>query len=126
MRSIPVSAYAKAFLEVTEADPKDPQSLVKNLIAVIERNGDWPRREAIVTAVEKMWRAKHDRSLVTIESARKLTESQRGAITKDFPKSFDIKEVQNPELLAGVRMTLNDELERDGSLAHLMNQLFKT
>jgi len=137
MRTIPVSAYAHAFIKaVADAPTHETAPAIRRFIELIRKRGDWPRREQIMKACETTWRAEHHRPLLTIESARPLTAEHRAALTRHAfadrsgdvkhtePYAKDIEERVNTELVAGVRLTLGDR-ELDGSLAHLLHRLFQ-
>jgi hypothetical protein len=64
------------------------------------------------------------KQLIFAGSARGLKEHQKEIIKKSFTKQVDYEEKVNPDLLAGVRFTLNGEMQYDGSLAHMMSELF--
>ena len=72
---------------------------------------------------KKMIREKEDRRSVVIETARLL--SARGLAEEILKPSDVVEEKIDPELIAGVRITINDELQFDGSLRRKLNELFK-
>ena len=129
MKKITAQAYAQAFLETSGHALSDQAKFLKRFIAVIKKNGDWSRAPQIMKAVETAWRRKHERPLVTIESARPLSREQLANLKKGLHDSgkmsaFDIEEKLRPELIAGVRLTIDDEQQLDASLQQLMKQVF--
>lgn len=117
-------SYARAFLEILDQDPKCGEKALQGLLRLIRKSGDWPRRHKIVEACEQAWRMKNDRPLVVIESARPLGEAGLAHLKKNFPGSYDFKEVIRPELIAGARVSINKEIEIDGSLSRVLKQIF--
>lgn len=94
------------------------------LLGLIRKQGDSPRLAKIVEACERTWRTKNNRPLVTIESARTLGQKERATLEAQFPKGHDFKEMITPELIAGVRMSVDGTREIDGSLAKILRQIF--
>ena len=136
MKTTPVSAYARAFLKAADGKPAhETGPAIRRFIELIRKRGDWPRRAQIVAAVEVAWRAEHHRPLLVVESARPLAPAHRTTIKRHAfadrsgdvkhaePYAKDVEERVNPELVAGVRLTVGDR-ELDGSLAHLLHKLF--
>jgi F0F1-type ATP synthase delta subunit len=61
---------------------------------------------------------------IVIESARPLSTEARKKITTPFGPKDRITESIRPELIAGVRITINGTQEYDGSLAYKVQKLF--
>jgi F0F1-type ATP synthase delta subunit len=116
--------YGEAFAQMFHGGTGKDEQLLANFMQAIRRNGDWSRRKAIIAACEQAVRKREGRTHVLIESARGLKEHQKEIIKKSFTKQVDYEEKVNPDLLAGVRFTLNGEMQYDGSLAHMMSELF--
>ncbi len=117
--------YARAFSELA-AGPlakTEETRLVKNFFEVIKKNNDIHQLKKIFEEAEKLLRMKAGRRKITIESARKV--NYIGAGLKNFLKPNDsIEEKINPELVAGIKITVNDEVQFDGSLERKMQKLF--
>jgi len=129
MKKIPAQAYAQAFLEESERAGHNTAKLLQRFTALIRKNGDWSRSPQILKAVETAWRRKHKRPLVVVESARPLSHKQLEEIKKGLHDSgrmsaFDIEEKLRPELVAGVRITIDEERQLDASLQQLMKEVF--
>lgn len=114
--------YAKALAAVAHGNlaPAKEREIVKNFLTLVRANGDGGKLPKIVEAAEKLLRAKTGRRRVVIESARPL-----GILLKKFSAGADaVEEKIDPALIAGVRITVNDELQYDGSLRHKLDTLF--
>ncbi len=117
--------YAKAFVEALgeHPSPEKERARIKNFIALLVKNGDIGRARKILESAKKMIREKEDRRSIVIETARLL--SARGLAEEILKPSDVVEEKIDPELIAGVRITINDELQFDGSLRRKLNELFK-
>ena len=126
MSKVPPNAYAKAFLETVKGkSEKDASRLIQNFIALIRRNGDWGKRKPIAEACAHLWRKANGRSLISIESARPLETAHRDMVEKTCgTKNTDYEEKVLPELIAGVRLTKDNEEQFDLSLRHVLRALF--
>ena len=116
--------YAEALAEAI-GEEKGADTLVKNFLALVQKNGDAGQLRKIVEEAAQRVRHAEGKRKVAIESARKLTPAQRKSV-EQFLKSGDIIEERiDPDLVAGLRIIINDEMQFDGSLRKKLNTLFK-
>ena len=114
----PVSIYARAFLE-TKPD-------LKKFLSVVAKNGDLPRIDKIVAAIEEQETHDHGGKVVNVEFAREMDEATIKKITKKF-KERDLVSIKvTPSLIAGTRITIDGEQELDGSFQRKINKLWHT
>lgn len=117
--------YAQAFTAAVGKPlaPEQEHAIIKNFLALIKKNGDSYNLKKIVAKAEKLLRAKTGKRKVIVETARpvKKLETLLRTITK---KSDIIEERVNPDIIAGVRVTVNDEEQFDGSLKRKLQKLF--
>lgn len=125
------NSYARALTSIWQENRhRSTDKLLGAWVALIKKQGDWPKRRQILMAAEKMIRAVDGRKLITIESARPLSPSQRKALESAWPKSADgqmgtdWEEKISPELLGGARINVNGETELDGSLTRILRKIF--
>ncbi|MBI5220641.1 MAG: hypothetical protein HY978_02280 [Candidatus Liptonbacteria bacterium] len=125
-KSLSSSTYGRTFTEFLRRYPKaESNRFLAAFVNLIHQNGDWPRRKRILRSCELRWRKTAGRPLLTIESARRLSPAQRQVVDKQFAHApADLEEVLRPELLAGVRLTQNDERQLDWTLAKLLRETF--
>ena len=86
---------------------------LQKFLRLLEKNGDTKKMKEIVALVEKMKYRK-----VVIETARTVKTNWR------FGKHDKIEEKISPELLAGVRITINGETQLDFSLKNKLDKIF--
>ena len=119
--------YAKALVEVL-GDVKGPvgardDEIAKNFIAIVRKNSDEAHLKKILEEASRFARGKSGVRKVTIASARELNNVQ-GRLVEQFVKPGDVVERRiNPGLIAGVKITLNDELQFDGSLKNKLDKV---
>jgi F0F1-type ATP synthase delta subunit len=119
------SLYAKALAQaVAEAKGKDLDVIEKNFLALVRRNGDEGSLRKIVEQAGRMIRKTDGIKKVTIRSARPLGAAQE-KLVNNLVHSGDVVEKEiDPELIAGVRIVMDDELQFDGSLKGKLDALF--
>ncbi|MBI4086274.1 MAG: F0F1 ATP synthase subunit delta [Candidatus Liptonbacteria bacterium] len=121
----PSKLYAQAFGELAAGDLNKTEEtrLVKNFFEVIEKNNDTHQLKKIFEETEKILRVKTGRRSVTIETAREVA-NLKTKFGHFLIKTDVVEEKINPELLAGVKITVNDETQFDGSLKRKIDKLF--
>jgi len=116
--------YAKA-LDRAMAGPKAEQGgIVRNFSALIRRNGDGARLGKILNEAARLSRRRGTAREVEVGSARPLGKSQESHIKK-FLKPGDVVTYGiDPDLVAGVKIVVNDEMQFDGSMKAKLDTLF--
>jgi F0F1-type ATP synthase delta subunit len=119
--------YAKALVEVLSdakhQGEKNGAALAKNFLALVRKNGDEGYLRKILEEASRFARGKSGTRKVMIESARALGSAQKKA-AEHFIKAGDVVEERiEPDLIAGIRITVNDEMQFDGSLKNKLNKM---
>ena len=116
--------YAKAFAEVAAALPAGQEkTVINNFIATIKKNGDMLHIDKIVYLAEKMFLEKNGRSVWTAETARPLKNLR--SMLKGVVENGDVLEEKiDKNIVAGIRLTRNDEAQFDASLKTKIESLF--
>jgi len=97
---------------------------VNNFLKLLVKNGDMKKAKEIITLTEKLYFQKLGKRKVTLETARKIKDDK---ITKGFLKSSDVvNEVIKEDLIAGMRIIINDEKQLDFSLKNILEETFKS
>lgn len=124
MRYTP-TAYAQAFAALAKdaRTAQEQKELVERFIACIKHNGDMAHRDAIIEKAADVLRTASGKRKVVLETARPIAGLQKKYAS--FLKSTDIVEEQiSPELVAGIRITVDDENQFDGTLLRKLKTLF--
>jgi F0F1-type ATP synthase delta subunit len=118
--------YALAFCEVI-GDVKNSADIdryIKNLLFLIKANRDQKKTKDIFFIVEKLIIKKTGGRKLLIESARPLSSANE-KIIKLLLRPADIVEKRiNSELIAGIKININDELLLDGSFSTKIKKIF--
>jgi F0F1-type ATP synthase delta subunit len=122
--------YAKALVEVLSdtkrTSGKDDAVIAKNFLALVRRNNDEAHLKKILEEAGRFARVHSGVRKVTVESARALGPAQRKAV-EHFIKPGDVVDERiDPELIAGIRIILNDEMQFDGSLKNKLNHVLSS
>ena len=119
--------YAKAFAEAAEGarTAKKQAMFAKRFVEIVIKNGDGHQLKKIAAYAEKLMREKTGKRKIVVENARSLKQPP-AKLFKDFLFRSDIVESKiNPQLIAGIKITINDERQFDGSLKRKLDKLFR-
>jgi F0F1-type ATP synthase delta subunit len=119
--------YAKAFAKTARAAhaAEKQEALAKRLVEIVVKNGDGHQLKKIAAYAEKIIREETGKRKVVVESARPLKQPL-AKLLKNFAHHSDIIESKiDPYLVAGIKITVNDEEQLDGSLKRKLDKLFR-
>jgi len=110
-----IRQYAAAFFAAYQdkAEPEQKE-VVRNFLSILRKNKDWVKLGQILHEVEKLYYRKTGLKKVEIETAS-FMETLRQDIENILGKNIFIKEKVNPEVLAGVKILINDEILIDAT-----------
>jgi len=130
MKNNKVKLYAQALAEVILADEKtrgrraSTDSVAGNFVRILEKDGQMRKVKEILNLAEDFLLAKQGKSKITIETARKMTASQK-KIAHGFAHKGDvISEKINPELIAGIKIIVNNSKQFDASMQRKLQNIF--
>jgi F0F1-type ATP synthase delta subunit len=123
----PPQIYAKAFWEAAKnlRSAEKQTALIKKLIEIAVKNGDGPHLQKIAASAEKIMRAETGKQKIIAESARPLKERLTELAKLIAGPGEVIEEKINPELVAGIKITVNEERQFDWSLKRKLDKLFR-
>jgi len=119
-----VKDYAKSLAGLLSEEKISDKKLAAGLIKLLERQGDLNKAKEIIKQTEFLMAKIQGKKSVVFETARKITESQRKSLAKFTEKGDIVQEKINPELIAGVRITVDDEKQFDQTMLKKINNLF--
>ncbi|MEK7174611.1 MAG: F0F1 ATP synthase subunit delta [Patescibacteria group bacterium] len=119
--------YAKAFAAlVAEAkSDKERETLIKNLAALLQKNGDASSAPKVVILAERFIRKSLGGREWIVETARALPESEKKLLRALAGSKDVVREVMNPALVAGTRITIDETEELDASLRRKLDLMFE-
>jgi F0F1-type ATP synthase delta subunit len=119
-----IKSYAKALAEVINSGKVDDKKIVSNFTKFLISSGYISKAKEILDLAEDFILAKNKNRRITIETARKATINQKKMLER-FVKSGDVvKEKVNPELIAGVKIIINDSKQFDSSLQSKLQNIY--
>ena len=120
-----VKLYAKALAEILakETTPVQEKKIIDNFSKLLIKNGQEKKAKEILNLAEDFLLAKQGKRKIILETARKMTASQK-KMMHDFVKDGDIiKERINPEIIAGIKIIINNSKQFDNSMLNKINNL---
>jgi F0F1-type ATP synthase delta subunit len=117
--------YAIALMEVLAESKTDEKKTSQGFIKLLERQGDLSKAKEIIEITEFLLAKKNGKKSVIFETARRLSENQKNTLLKSTEKGDIVKEKINPELIAGVKIIVDNEKQLDQTMFKKINNLFK-
>lgn len=118
-------AAAKALAAVAAGplSPEKEREIIKNFASIVTTRasrGHWPK---FIAAAEKALREKEGLRKVSVTYARS-SESLQGEVKKFLKPSDVLEEKIDPNMVAGLKIMVDDNHQYDGSLLARLNKLF--
>jgi F0F1-type ATP synthase delta subunit len=120
--------YAKAFIgALTEAKAGESERAMGERFLTLVRNyGDEASLPKILGEADRLMRARNGTRRLVVESARGLDTKAKALIAALAHAGDAIEEKQDPALIAGIKITANDEMQFDASLRKKLDTVFGT
>lgn len=118
--------YALAFYEAISSAKNSAEAdrCIKNFLILVKNNRNQKKIKDILFIIEKLIIKKEGGRKLLIESARPLSRANE-KIIQSLLKPTDIVEKKiNSDLIAGIKININDELLLDGSFATKIKKMF--
>jgi len=117
-----VNNYVGAFIGASKKTSYEEAA--DGLIKLLKKTGDIKHSKKIVEAIHKKLVNEKGGKWMNIEVARELV-LKKEAFKHKFSEKDHVGFRINPELVAGVRITINGEGELNNTLQNKLNKLFK-
>ncbi|MBI2064803.1 MAG: F0F1 ATP synthase subunit delta [Candidatus Yanofskybacteria bacterium] len=117
-----VNNYVGAFTQIIKEIPRE--KAINGFLRLLAKTGDIKHSKKILTAIHKKIINEDGGKWIDIEAAREPMP-KREMLKNKFSKKDHINFIINPELVAGVRITVNGEEELNNTLRNKLNKLFK-
>jgi F0F1-type ATP synthase delta subunit len=115
--------YAEALAEILSEAHADDKKVLQGFIKLLERQNDLKKSKEIIDLAEFLLAKKNRKKSVVFETARELSDSQKKSLLSLTEKGDIIKEKINPELIAGVKIIIDNEKQLDQTLLNKINKL---
>lgn len=124
MKQNKVKLYAKALAEILVKKNVDEKKIINNFVKLLIKDGQEKKAKEILNLAEDFLLAKQGKRKITFETARKMTASQK-KLMADFVKDGDLlKEKINPEIIAGIKIIINNSKQFDASMQSKLQKIF--
>ncbi|MFA6416753.1 MAG: ATP synthase F1 subunit delta [Patescibacteria group bacterium] len=125
---ISVSQYAAALFDlVADKSEKEAKTIIKSFVAVLGKNHDLNKADAISEAFNELWNKDHGEVEATLSSARELSAAIRETVATYLKQQTGAKKIIlateiNPEIIGGFILRYGSKV-LDGSLKNSLNSL---
>ena len=117
--------YAAALLALLKGRPEAvEQRLQRQFLVLVGQKGDSRRLGLILKEVEKQDLREQGLKKVLVETPDPITPQIKKGIREVLGKDILIQEKINPELIAGIKILINDEILVDASAKTQLRKLF--
>ena len=115
--------YAKALAEVLYKKDIDEKKVINNFVKLLVGIGYEKKSKEILDLAQDLLLQKQGKRKITFETARKMTDNQEKMV-EDFVKKGDVKKEKiNPELIAGIKIIINDSKQFDASMQSKLQKI---
>jgi F0F1-type ATP synthase delta subunit len=123
MKNNKVKLYAKALAEILSKKDIDEKKITTNFVKILINEGLEKKAKEILNLAEDYLLEKQGKRKITFETARKMTAGQK-KLLDSFVKNGDIvKEKINPEIIAGVKIIINNSKQFDASMQSKLQKI---
>lgn len=121
-----ITQYAEALHGALKAAPASKRrEIMRRFAALLTRHRMSGKSDLVVAAYEKIVLQESGMRKVSIASAAPVTEQLKKEIGGILGKKILIKEETHPELLAGIKILIDNELLIDASAKRQMERIFQ-
>ncbi|MBI3631290.1 MAG: F0F1 ATP synthase subunit delta [Candidatus Staskawiczbacteria bacterium] len=118
--------YAEALVNLIskEMTPAQEKKLADNFLNLLKKNGDSGKASEIIDFSEILFFKKTGRKKIILETARKMSSEQREIFEVLAKEGNVVREKINEELIAGIKIIVNDEKQLDFSMLKKIQNIF--
>ena len=118
--------YAIVLVELIlkEVTPTQEKKLLDNFLKLLEKNRDTVKVKKIITLAEILFFKKTGRKKIILETARKMSSEQKNLFGFLVKNGDIVQEKINKDLIAGVKIIVNNERQFDASIQKKLENIF--
>ncbi len=128
MKQNKTKLYARALAEILSkkggVSATEEKRVVSNFVKLIIAAGLEKKLKEILSLAEDFILANQGKRRITFETARTTTASQKKILDGIVNKGDIVKEKISPELIAGIKIIINDSKQLDLSLLAKLQEVF--
>lgn len=107
---------------LAEAITSGKEKIASNFLNILEKNGDLKKAKEIIALAEKLFIKKTGGKKIILETAREV--GSEDLLKMISGKNDVVVNKINPEIIAGVKIVVDDEKQLDFSLQNKLNKIF--
>ncbi|MFH1968541.1 MAG: F0F1 ATP synthase subunit delta [bacterium] len=117
--------YAEALVQIIseKGDNLNEKKTIQGFLKLLERQSDLKKAKEILGLAKILLVKKSGNKTVALHTARKLSASQKNLLSKFIKKGDLIEEKITPELIAGIKIVIDNEEQLDETLLRKINNL---
>ena len=116
--------YAKALVEILSDKDFNEKQITQGFLKLLERQGDFGKAKEIIKTAKFLLAKKNAKKSVFFETARKLSAGQKELLSKFVEEGDIVEEKINKELIAGVKIIIDNEKQLDQTILTKINNIF--
>lgn len=117
--------YAFALLSaLADQKPAETKETISNFLRILSRNKDQNKIDLIVKEAERQERVRRSVYKVELTSSTKINSRLKEEIEKILGKKIDFTEKIDPEIYAGLKILVEDELLIDATAKSQIAKIF--
>lgn len=117
--------YREAYLKaLDDKSPAEQKRITERFLSRLVRDRALSKIGQIEKGIRRAHMKNSGRSEIAVESAAKLDPKYRRELARMFGKRAFIRETVNPDLVAGARILVDDELLIDATGKRFLNDIF--
>lgn len=124
MKRNSVKIYARALAEVISEGKTDGKKIADNFLKFLIKSGQEKRAKEILSLAEDFILLKQGKRKIIFETARKITSDQKKMLHGIAETGDKVQEKIKPELIAGVKIIINDSKQFDSSLLSKLQNMY--
>lgn len=117
--------YAQALRVLTEGrEEKVGQGTINKFLRVVQNRKDWKKIGLILREIEKLYLVSSHSLKVEVESPAPLSSLVKNKIMSTLGKQALLQEKIRPELLAGIKILINNDILIDATAKRKLDEIF--
>lgn len=124
MKNNKIKLYARALAEILAKKGIDENKVISNFVKILVKTGQEKKAKEILNLTEDLLLVKQGKSKITFETARKITGEQKKMFDNFIKEGDKTQEKINPELIAGIKIIINNNRQFDASLKSKLQNIF--
>ena len=124
MKQNKIKLYAKALAEILSQKRIDEKKITDNFVKLLVKTGLEKKAQEILDLAEDFILLKQGKRKIVFQTARKMPAGQKKLLHKFIKEGDTVKEKINSELIAGIKIIINDSKQLDASMQNKLRSIF--